>query len=127
MKFNLRSFIIFLLLFAIEVCIALFLKRGFIRFVFGDFMVVIMLFYFLKSFVETKPLLIAIVVLLFAFIIEFLQLSSLLTVLNLKQHKLASLILGNTFEVTDLAAYTLGIISILIIEKKRQNINSITL
>jgi len=119
MKFNLYSFIIFLVLFAIEVCIALFLKHGFIRFVFGDFLVVIMLYYFLKSFITAKPHSLAIAVLLFAFIIEFLQMSNLLTLLDLKQHKLANLILGNTFKVTDLLAYSLGIICVLIIEKKR--------
>jgi len=119
MKFNLRSFIIFLVLFATEVCIAVFLKRGFIRFVFGDFLVVIMLYYFIKSFIAAKSSSIALGVLIFAFIIEFLQLTNLLEIVHLEQNRLANLIFGNTFEVTDLLAYSLGIICVLIIEKKR--------
>jgi len=118
MTFNLRSFIIFIALFLIEVCIALFLKSGFIGFVYGDFLVVIMLFYFAKSFVRAKALNIAMAVLIFAFIIEFLQLTNLLELFGLEKNKLANLIFGNTFGVTDLIAYSLGIICVLIIEKK---------
>jgi len=119
MRFNPQSFLNFLILFVLEIAIVLFFKTGFVRFVLGDFFVVIMLYYFLKSFIETKPLKLAISVLLFAFTIEFLQMTNLLTLLNLENDKLAHLILGNTFEVTDLIAYALGILCVLIIEKKR--------
>ncbi len=119
MKFNAQSFLNFLILFSLEILIVLFFEKGFIRFIFGDFLVVIMLYYFLKSFINAKPLSIATWVLLFAFAIEFLQMTNLLSWLNLEQDKLAHLILGNTFEITDLVAYSLGIIGVLFIEKKR--------
>lgn len=119
MKFNPKSFLNFIILFLLEVLIVLFFKTGFIRYIFGDFLVVIMLYYFLKSFINAKPISISIWVLIFAFVIEFLQMTNLLAFLNLEQNKLAHLILGTTFEFTDLLAYSLGIVCVLFIEKKR--------
>ena len=120
MKFNIRIFTVFILLFTIEVVIALYVKQPFIRFVFGDFLIVIMLYYFFKSFLKAPSLNIALGVLLFAYIIEFLQLTKLLEELHLKNNTFANLIFGNTFSVTDLVAYTFGIITVLIIEKKQR-------
>ena len=119
MKFNLRAFIIFILLFITEVSIAFYVTQHFIRHWFGDFLIVIMLFYFVSSFLKAKPLYIAIGVLLFAYAIEFIQLTKFLEMLGLEDNKLATLIFGNTFSVSDLLAYTLGIIAVLIIEKKQ--------
>ena len=59
---------------------------------------------------------------MFAFLIEFLQLTNFLELLNLQNNHLAKLILGTTFRFTDLVAYTLGIISVLIIEYKLQKL-----
>ena len=119
MTFNVRSFIIFLILFTIEVIIAIYVTQHFIRHWFGDFLIVIMLYYLLKSFLKTTPLYMAIAVLIFAYFIEFLQLTKLLEILHLEHNKLANLIFGNTFSITDLIAYTLGIITVLITEKKQ--------
>jgi hypothetical protein len=55
-------------------------------------------------------------VLAFSFLIEFLQLFQLLKLLNLENNHMAKLILGSTFHVSDLIAYTLGILFILIVE-----------
>ena len=121
MTFNYKSFLVFICLFLTEVLIAKFVTQPFIRYWFGDFLVVIMIYYFVKTFVRTKPLYIAVFVLIFSFSIEFLQMSNLLEVMNLKNNKIANLILGNTFSVSDLLAYFLGIISILILELKLFN------
>ena len=117
--FNLQSFLIFSLLFTIEVVIAFYVKQHFIRFVFGDFLIVIMLYYFLKSFLKVRPLYLALAVLLFAYFVEFIQLTNFLEILSLEDNTLAKLIFGNTFSIGDLIAYTLGIITVLIIEKKQ--------
>ena len=57
------------------------------------------------------------VVLVFAYLIEFAQYFNLLKLLNLEDHKLITIILGSTFQVGDLVAYTFGIITVLIIEQ----------
>lgn len=101
----------------VETLIAIYIEGGFIRHVFGDFLVVIMLFYFFKSFLNFQNSYIALIVLLISFGIEFLQLIHILEILNLRNNKFLSIVFGTTFSVTDLIAYTLGICTVLIIEK----------
>ena len=110
----------FICLFLTEVLIAKFVTQPFIRYWFGDFLVVIMIYYFVKTFSKAKPLYIAVFVLIFSFSIEFLQMSNLLEVMNLKNNKVANLILGNTFSVSDLIAYVMGLMAIVAFEWKYQ-------
>ncbi|GAA3610746.1 DUF2809 domain-containing protein [Flavivirga amylovorans] len=116
LKFNKTYLIITLIIFTIEVLIATYLKYGFIRYTFGDYLVVILLYCFIKSFFKAAPIIVAIPVLIFSYIIELLQLINILDMLNLNNDYLLKLILGSTFHTSDLIAYTLGIISVLIIE-----------
>lgn len=118
MKPNKTYLIITILLFAIEVLIVMFLKTGFIRHTVGDFLVVILIYCFFKSLFEINTITLAISVLLFSFLIEFLQLANILKLLNLENNHLAKLILGSTFHISDLIAYTLGILKVIIIEHK---------
>jgi len=117
-KFNNTYFLLFITILIIEILIAKFLTNGFIRYTFCDYLVVILLYCFLKSFINVSSFYVAISVLLFAFSVEFLQLLNLLNILSLENNHLAKLILGSTFHVSDLVAYTLGIITVLIIEYK---------
>ena len=63
-----------------------------------------------------KPLNVALGVLMFAYGIEFLQLFHVLKIYNLQDHKVLATVLGSTFQISDLVSYTLGIITILILE-----------
>lgn len=119
LQFNKHYFIIFIFLFMIEALIAIFLKAGFIRHTFGDYLVVILLYCFFKSFMNARPIYIAIVVLLIAFVIEFSQHFNVLSLFNLQQNTIAKIIFGSTFQVSDLVAYTLGITTVILIELKR--------
>ncbi len=123
-KFSPYYFIAFIILFITEALIAVYLKDGFIRHTFGDFLVVILVYCFLKSILNYKSYQIALVVFVISFVIEFLQLTSFLELLHLEQNKLAKIVLGSTFSISDLVAYTLGIISIVIFEHKRHHGNS---
>lgn len=116
LTFNKYYFVAFIILLLTEILIAKFLISGFIRHTFGDFLVVILIYCFFKSVLTAKPLHVALGVLAFSFLIEFLQLFQLLKLLNLEHNRMATLILGSTFQVSDLVAYTLGILFILIIE-----------
>ena len=117
-KLNYRNLIIFLILFCIEVTIALYIKQGFLRVVFGDFLVVIMLYYFIMSFIQTKSIYIAIVVLIIAYVVEFLQFIDILNIINYKKNDLVNIILGTTFNIKDIIAYTLGIATVYVIENR---------
>lgn len=101
-----------------EIAIAIFLSDGFIRYTFGDYIVVILIYCFIKSLINSKPKFVAIAVLLLAFVIEFLQLFNILEMVHLQNNHLANLILGSTFQIGDLIAYTLGVATILIVESK---------
>lgn len=116
LAYNKKYLIASMILFLIEALIASFLTQGFIRHTFGDYLVVILLYCIFKSFIKTKPIYIAAIVLVIAFGIEFLQLTNLLALLNLQNSTVAKLILGSTFSISDLIAYTFGVLSILIIE-----------
>lgn len=117
-KFNKPFFASSLLLLSAEICIAAFLTEGFIRHTFGDFLAAILLYCAVRSIFKVKPMTIAIGVLAFSFLIEFLQLFNLLDYLNLRSNELVVIILGSTFEISDLIAYTLGVITIYLIDTK---------
>jgi len=118
MKFIFKPyyFAIFYLLLLIEIAIAVLLKGGFIRHTFGDFLAVILMYCFLKSFIEIKPVIVALVVLIIAFGIEFLQRYNILEVFNLQDNKFAATVFGTSFSYKDLLAYSLGAIFSLIID-----------
>ena len=118
MKLNKTYILITIALLIIETLIAMYLKSGFIRHTFGDFLVVILMYCFFKSFIPDNHFKIALSVLAFAFIIEFLQLVNILSMLNLQNNHLIKIVLGSTFQISDLVAYILGIITVLIAEFK---------
>ncbi|MGG8497500.1 DUF2809 domain-containing protein [Tenacibaculum sp. TC6] len=116
MKFHLKYFIVFLILLLVEFIIAQ--TKGFIRNTMGDFLVVILLFYLLKSFFKITTMQAAICVLIFSFVVELLQLTSFLEVIGLQNNRWAKIIFGATFSVGDLIAYTLGITTVVLVEKR---------
>jgi len=121
LKFNPKYFIFFLALFFIEALIATYVKPGFVRSIFGDYLVVILLYCFFKSFITGQSLHVAIGVLIIAYLIELLQLTTFLNVFHLQENSLANLILGNTFQIEDLIAYTLGILTVIYVDYRFKN------
>ena len=115
MKFNLKYFIIFILLLFTEIIIAQ--TSGFIRHTFGDFLAVIGVYYLVKTFFNIEPIKLGIGVLIFSFVIELLQLTPFLEITGLANNRIASIIFGSTFSFGDLIAYTLGTITVVIIDK----------
>ena len=116
-QFNRNYFILTILLFLIETAIALYLHDNFIRPYFGDFLVVILLYCFVKSFVNVSVWVAAGLVLLFSFAIEIAQYFNAVEKLGLQHYKIATVVLGNSFAWMDLLAYILGILIVISIEK----------
>lgn len=116
-SFNKNYFFATLLLFLIEIGIALFIKDRFIRPYFGDFLVVILLYCLVKSFWNGASIWAGIYVLLFAFAVEIGQYFQLVKLLGLNHSELARTVIGTGFDWGDLVAYTLGILVVLAIEK----------
>ena len=117
-------FLGFILLFIIEVCIALYVHDTIIRPFVGDMLVVLLVYCFVMTVLlltttRIKITIVALSVLVFAFCIEALQATELLQTLGLSENKLASVILGSTFNWLDLVAYIIGTLFIILLEKIR--------
>ena len=117
--FRKQYFFLTALLFAIEILIAMFLHDGIIRPYIGDFLVVVLIYCFVRSFLNVSIIIAAIGTLIFAYLVEFLQYLNLVKVLGLQNSKIANLLIGNLFEWIDMLAYTLGIVLVLFLERMR--------
>ena len=107
-----------ILLFVTEVCIALFVHDKIIRPYIGDFLVVILIYCFLRSFLNFSILSIAIITWIFACSVEFLQYPNIVNKIGLQNSKLVVTVVGNSFDWIDMLTYSLGIISVVYIEKR---------
>lgn len=116
LRFHKKYFIAAILLFITEVLIAIFAHDQFIRPYFGDYLVVILIYCFLRSFINASPWKVALFTLIFSYIIETLQYFNFVNLVGLQHSRLANIIIGNSFAWTDILMYTLGIITIMGIE-----------
>ena len=119
LRFDRYHFFRALVLFIILVFIALFVRDRFIRPIFGDFLVVIFIYYAVASFIRMSKLWLAVGVLLFAYAVEIGQYYNLVYHLGLRGNRLAEIVIGMGFTWTDMLAYTLGAICVYILESKR--------
>lgn len=117
LKFSKTYFGLTILLFVVEVLIALFLHDNFVRPYVGDVLVVMLIYCFVKSFLDVPEFVLAIGVLLFVFAIEFLQYIKIVHVLGLEKSELMRTVLGTSFAWLDLLAYVVGIGIVLAAEK----------
>lgn len=115
-QFNRTYFFLTILLFVTEVLIALYVHDRIIRPYVGDFLVVMLIYCFIKSFIDIPVTPTAMGVLLFAFTIEVLQYFHIVELLGLQHSTLARTVIGSSFEWIDLIAYTLGVIFIIVTE-----------
>lgn len=118
MKLNSIFLTLTLLLFMIECYIGFYLKDAFIRPFVGDFLVVILIYCFIKIFFEVKPIILGLSVLMFSYFVEILQLFKISDKLGLQKGSIAAILVGNSFSWGDILAYTLGLALIVLIEEK---------
>ncbi len=120
MKLNPTFLLLSLLLFIVEVLIAIYADDDFIRPYVGDFLVVILLYCMLKSFFSFDYRYSGFSVLAFSYLVEGLQYLNFVDAIGLENSRIANILLGNYFAWIDILAYTLGIILVLIIEYFRK-------
>lgn len=118
-RINRYYFLLALLLLGVEVYIGFYMHDAIIRPFGGDFLVVILLYCLVKSFINFPVLLTAGWVLVFAYAVEISQYFHLVSMLGLQRSKLATLLLGTSFSYIDLLTYTLGILLVIIVENLR--------
>lgn len=118
-QFNKKYFILSVILFFIEVLIALFVHDQIVRPYIGDLLVVILLYGMIRSILVLPVLETCLLVLAFSFLVETLQYFRLVEVLGLQHSALARIIIGTSFQWMDLVAYTAGIALVFWVETKR--------
>lgn len=106
----------------IEVLIALYIQDPFVRPFLGDTLVILLLYSFILFWfsvfkLDVSKLKVALCVLLFAFLVEFAQFANVLDILDLRQYKMARIILGTSYDWRDLIAYVAGFLVLRIIDK----------
>jgi len=117
LKFNKKYLILTIILFITELLIALFVKDNFIRPYFGDVLVVILIYTFLKTFINSRAWKVALFTLVFAVGVEALQYFRIIEILGLKNNFIARIIIGTSFSWYDILTYIIGIAIVLIVEK----------
>lgn len=125
LAFNVKYFLLTIFLLLVEVFIALYVHDNFIRPFFGDFLVVIPVYCFLKAFLQLSVTTASILTLLFSYFVEVAQYFNLVEVLGLQNSRLARTVLGTSFAWEDILAYTLGVAFVLLVEKKRADLRRV--
>lgn len=114
--FNKNYFLLTLILFAIEIFIALFITDKIVRPFIGDVLVVILIYCFVRIFLNVNYWKAALGVLLLAFTIEILQYFDYVKLLGLEHNRVLSVVMGRTFEIMDFAAYFAGFLLLTLVE-----------
>lgn len=117
LRFNWLYFILTLLIFAIEVLIAVYVHDDFIRPYVGDFLVVVLIYCFVRSFLQAPVIPVALAVLVFSYVVETLQYFNVVKLIGLEHSRIANIVIGNYFTWTDILSYTLGIGFTILVEK----------
>lgn len=118
-RFDLKSFLIFIFIFVIEIIIALYIRDSIIRPYGGDVLVVILMYYFFKSFIRVKPVYLAVSVLLVAYTVEIGQYFNMVEILGMQDNRIMRIVIGSSFSWGDMLAYTAGALICILIDRKR--------
>ncbi|WP_258030255.1 DUF2809 domain-containing protein [Campylobacter concisus] len=94
---------------AMEIYIAIFIKGGFIRHYIGDVLATAMLYAFGRAIFRVAPINLAICVFVISLFIEAAQYLKILEILDVKSSTLR-IIFGGTFDWTDIICYLVGCI-----------------
>lgn len=101
----------------IEIFIAVFIHDSFIHPYFGDILVVVVVYCFVKSFIKGFEKYIPIGVFGFAVFVEILQYFNIVKLLHLENAKILKVVLGSVFDWSDVFCYFIGTLFILFYEK----------
>ncbi len=111
MRHNLRVRLFFLavavVILAIEIYIAAFVKGGFVRHYLGDVLVTVMLYAFGRAMFKIAPKILAFEIFAFSLFIEILQYFKMLEILDI-HNLIIRIVFGGTFDVSDIVCYALG-------------------
>lgn len=122
MKKRIFYIISFLVIFCIEVFIALYVRDSFVRPYMGDALVVVLVYSFVRIFIPTGVPRLPFYVFLFACFVEVLQYFQLVETLGITNRALR-IILGSTFDWKDIVCYGVGCILSFCLSKYSDAVN----
>src|SRR5690606_2367921 len=117
LRFHSCFFIMALIVFAVEVFIALFVHDNFIRPYLGDVIVIWFVYYFIRAFVNIRAFYIAVFTLIFSFVVETGQYFKLIYLLGLEENTLARVVIGTSFSWWDIVCYIIGFSFLFLMDK----------
>jgi hypothetical protein len=121
-KFNLKYFLLSLLIFFIEILIATVLKDNFfIRAYLGDVIVVMLLYTLVKSFFVTDDKKLILGIFAFSCLVEFAQFFSIAEKLGFQTGSLMYIVIGNSFSWIDILCYGVGCLILYLVVKFKSN------
>ena len=106
-----------LILFMVEVLIAIFVHDGFVRPYLGDVIVILLIYCFFRAFFRIGVMPAVFLTVSFALTIEALQFFDLVDRLGLRDSRLATTVLGSSFSWADIVCYYIGGAVILVLER----------
>ncbi len=110
---RIKYLIAFVILFAIELFIALFVRDNFIRPYIGDVLVVILLYTATRILFPTQFKHLPLYIFSFSVIVELLQLINIVNILGLGDSRFFRILIGTTFDIKDIICYGVGTLILL--------------
>ncbi len=117
MTFRPRYLIAAIAVFTIEVLIAAFVQDQIIRPHIGDVLAVILVYLVLRAVTPLQVWPAVITAFILACLIEFGQLVHVLDAVGLGHNRLARIVFGGAFDLSDFVAYTAGAIIVVVVER----------
>lgn len=108
-----------LAIFLIEVAIALWVRDAVVRPYGGDVLATILVYLSLRAVTDMKVMPAALAALAISFLVEIAQALDLVTRLGLSHNETARTVLGTSFAVGDLVAYSVGALLVVMVERLR--------
>ena len=119
-KLNTKYLLCAIIIFFVEVLIAIYVHDDFIRPTFGDLLVVILMYCGFMAFIRANYRFMAVSVLMIAYLIELSQYFHLIVHMGMQHSTLARCILGSSFSWEDMLAYTVGVALVWVVEGWRK-------
>lgn len=116
-KMRIRYAGITVILFLVEVMIALFIHDDFIRPYIGDVLVTVLIYTFLRILIPEGVKLLPLYVFIFATSVEVLQYFDIVEVLGLSDNRFFSILIGSVFDEKDIVCYGVGCVLVVLGEK----------
>lgn len=120
MKINYKYLIFFIILFIVEVIIALFINDKIIRPYIGDILVIILMYTFIRIFIRKEVRLLSIYLFVFATFVEVMQYFNILEIVGLENNKVLSVVFGSVFDMKDILCYLIGSIILFMFDNKNK-------